>query len=207
MFYKTIKKAAEDFFIEKKSRFIGYICPVSTEEEALAFIGEIRKKHADATHNVYAYVLRQDNIRRYSDNGEPSGTAGMPVLTAITGAGLTDVCVVVTRYFGGTLLGTGGLVRAYTEGAQIAIAAAGIVTMQSCALFSLSLDYSQYGGVLRILEEAGGWAENSEFGQLVELSAAVPEERVENFLKLLTDGTNGAVNATPCGISFRPLPQ
>ena len=110
--YKTVRRAAQDEFTEKRSRFIGYCAPVSTEAEATAFIEQLRRRHWDARHNVYAYSLREGNIRRYSDDGEPSGTAGMPVLDVIVKNGVCDVCVVVTRYFGGVLLGTGGVVRA-----------------------------------------------------------------------------------------------
>jgi uncharacterized YigZ family protein len=120
---------------------------VSTEEEAVAFIAEIRSKHWDARHNVYAYSLRKGNLSRYSDDGEPSGTAGLPVLDVITKNGVTDVCVVVTRYFGGVLLGKGGLVRAYAQGAKLALAAGGVITMQSCRLCSLCCNYNQYGKV------------------------------------------------------------
>ena len=109
--YKTVEKFGEDFFIEKKSKFIGYACPVKSRQEADDFISKIKTKHWDATHNVYAYVLRENNIQRYSDDGEPSGTAGVPVLDVILKEGLVDVYVVATRYFGGTLLGAGGLVR------------------------------------------------------------------------------------------------
>ena len=132
--YKTIKKRASDEFIEKKSRFIGYIAPVETEDEAIAFINEIRTKHRDATHNVYAYSLRAGQVKRASDDGEPQGTGGVPMLNVLNGNELVDVCCVVTRYFGGTLLGVGGLVRAYTEGAKIAVAAGGIKPLQKARI-------------------------------------------------------------------------
>ena len=119
--YKTVKTESHDEFTEKRSRFIGYVKPVKTEDEATGFISSIRSKHWDARHNVYAYSLREGNIKRYSDDGEPSGTAGMPVLDVITKNEVYDVCVVVTRYFGGVLLGTGGLVRAYSQGAKLAL--------------------------------------------------------------------------------------
>ena len=112
--YKTIELEADDFFIEKKSRFIGYAKPIKTQQEALDFIAKIKSKHWDATHNVYAYVLRENNIQRYSDDGEPGGTAGVPMLDVLLKEGVVDACVVGTRYFGGTLLGAGGLVRAYS---------------------------------------------------------------------------------------------
>ena len=125
--YKTVKIESSDEFTEKRSRFIGYVKPVKTEAEATEFINSIRSKHWDARHNVYAYSLREGNIKRYSDDGEPSGTAGMPVLDVITKNEVYDVCVVVTRYFGGVLLGTGGLVRAYSQGSKIALEAGQVV--------------------------------------------------------------------------------
>ncbi len=124
MEYITIKEFATDDFVEKKSRFIGYIMPVKTEQEATDFITKISKKHHDATHNVYAYILRDGQVKRYSDNGEPQGTAGIPVLDVLQKEGLVDICIVVTRYFGGVMLGAGGLVRAYSHCASIAVRAA-----------------------------------------------------------------------------------
>ena len=123
--YTTVKKPASAELIEKRSRFIGYVKPVKTQEEAVAFINEIKSKHWDATHNVYAYVIRGEGISRYSDDNEPQGTAGIPVLDAIRKRDITDCVVVVTRYFGGTLLGAGGLVRAYSASAKAGIDAAG----------------------------------------------------------------------------------
>ena len=121
MEYKTIARRCEARFIEKKSEFIGYLCPVQTEEQAVAFIEEIRAMHRKATHNCYAYILRENNAARHSDDGEPGGTAGVPIYEVLRKEGLTDVCCVVTRYFGGVLLGAGGLVRAYTKGAKDAV--------------------------------------------------------------------------------------
>ena len=132
MNYYTISKPAKGSFIEKRSEFIGHIAPVKTNDEAVAFINSIKAEHRKAKHNVYAYILRQDNISRYSDDSEPQGTAGMPVLDVLRKRGLTDVCVVVTRYFGGILLGGGGLVRAYSHAASIACDAADIMHMCLC---------------------------------------------------------------------------
>ena len=137
MDYKTVKKGAYDEFVEKKSRFIGYVKPVTTEDEAIEFVNAVRKKHSDATHNCYAYIVRENNIMRYSDDGEPAGTAGMPILDVLRKEDLTDVCVVVTRYFGGTLLGTGGLVRAYTKGAQVGLDAAERIEKLFCNIYSM----------------------------------------------------------------------
>ena len=149
--YKTIAARAEAEIVEKKSHFIGQIAPVATEEEALAFIAEVKAAHRMARHNVYAYVLRGGRVR-YTDDGEPAKTAGMPTLEAIQHAGLEDVAVVVTRYFGGILLGTGGLVRAYTDATKAAIEAADVVTVSVCVDIILEVPYSLYEQLCRIAE-------------------------------------------------------
>lgn len=151
--YKTVKKHGESFFTDRKSKFIGNAKPVKTEAEALEFINEIKKKYADATHNVYAYVVSENNMQRYTDDGEPSGTAGLPVLDCIHRPGLTDTAVVVTRYFGGTLLGTGGLVHAYGKCAAAAIADACPVTRILCAIYSVKCDYTLSGKVQYFLAD------------------------------------------------------
>ena len=143
--YKTLGHYAAEEYIVKKSRFIGYAKPVKTEKEALDFIAEISKKHWDATHNVYAYSLREGGIKRYSDDGEPQGTAGMPVLNVLTQEEVTDCVVVVTRYFGGILLGGGGLVRAYTHSAKIGVDAAEIITLVPWSVCTIQCDYTFYG--------------------------------------------------------------
>ena len=140
--YSSLGKEASATYIEKKSEFIGYAAPVSTEEEAIAFIEKIRKKHADARHNVYAYLLR-NGTTRYSDAGEPQGTAGIPTLEVIRKGGFCDAVIVVTRYFGGILLGAGGLVRAYTAAAKLACEAAGIVTYTERTAFTLDCSRSE----------------------------------------------------------------
>ena len=127
-------------FVEKRSRFIGHALPVTTEEEALAFIAEMKSKYWDASHNVYAYIVREGGIMRYSDDGEPQGTAGIPCLDVLLKEGVTDLCVVATRYFGGILLGGGGLVRAYSHTAKIALDAGQVVTMQLCAIAEAKCD-------------------------------------------------------------------
>ena len=152
--YKTVLSNAKDEFVEKRSRFIGYCKPVTCEQEAVDFINEKRSEHWNATHNVYAYSLREGNIKRYSDDGEPSGTAGMPCLDVIVKNEIYDVCVVVTRYFGGVLLGTGGLVRAYSHGAKIALDAAKIVMMQNCLVCSARCTYNRYGKVSALVTKS-----------------------------------------------------
>ncbi len=153
--YKTVLENASDEFVEKRSRFIGYCKPVKTEQEAIDFINEKRSEHWNATHNVYAYSLREGNIKRYSDDGEPSGTAGMPVLDVIVKNEIFDVVVVVTRYFGGVLLGTGGLVRAYSHGSKIAVEAAKPVIMQNCLVCEARCAYNQYGKVSSLIIGVG----------------------------------------------------
>ena len=145
MEYKTIRQAASAEFVEKRSRFIGYISPVQTPEQAAEFIDSIKSQHWDATHNVPAYILREGNLCRFSDDGEPQGTAGMPVLSVMQKEGVTDCAIVVTRYFGGILLGGGGLVRAYSHSAKLALDAGGIVTRALCSIVRVRSDYTFYG--------------------------------------------------------------
>ena len=193
--YKTVRKQAQDEFTEQRSRFIGYVCPVKTEAEALNFINEKKKQHWDARHNVYAYVLRDSGIQRYSDDGEPHGTAGVPVLDIIVKSGITDVVVVVTRYFGGILLGTGGLVRAYTKGASIALKAGNIITMQSCSICSLSCDYTRYGRLSGLIPSFGGVIDSTDFGADVTLNFHIAPENYGAFSKQLAELTCGNVTA------------
>lgn len=188
--YRTVKKEATDFFIEKKSKFIGYAKPVTTEEEAVDFVRKIRSVHPDATHNVYAYKVRHNNIQRYSDDGEPSGTAGIPTLDVIIKENLTDVCVVATRYFGGTLLGGGGLVRAYTKCAKIAISAALPTEKAYCFEYTVNIDYSALSAVRREAESMGCIEGEAEYANDVTLRYFVPYA-LENFEEKLVDLTNG----------------
>ena len=153
MEYKTIARRCEARFIEKKSEFIGYLCPVQTEEQAVAFIEEIRAMHRKATHNCYAYILRENNAARHSDDGEPGGTAGVPIYEVLRKEGLTDVCCVVTRYFGGVLLGAGGLVRAYTKGAKDAVDAAQIKCMAEAVKLAVTVDYGLYGRLAQVFAD------------------------------------------------------
>lgn len=191
--YQTIEKEAADEFIEQRSRFIGYVKPVVTEQQALDFINEKRQKHWDATHNVYAYILRDGQLKRYSDDGEPHGTAGVPTLDVMVKSGVTDAVVVVTRYFGGILLGAGGLVRAYTKGAKIALEAGGIVTMESCSVCSLTCDYAQYGKLSGMIPSFGGVIDNTAFTDNVTLQYHIAEDRLSAFQKQLADATCGSV--------------
>lgn len=189
--YKTVEKEASDFFIEKKSKFIGYAKPIKTQEDALEFISEIKSKHWDATHNVYAYVLRENNIQRYSDDGEPSGTAGVPVLDVMLKESLVDVCVVATRYFGGTLLGAGGLVRAYSHTSKIALEAAGIITMAQCSVMSADVDYSFYDRLNILLSDFSAVILNTSFSDKVCVEFSVKENTVDSLNAKLIDVSNG----------------
>ncbi|MBN2898335.1 MAG: YigZ family protein [Clostridia bacterium] len=151
--YRTVHEAAEKEIVISKSRFIGYVKPVSTEEEAQAFVDEIRKKHRTATHNVPVYLLGEDHsIQKYSDDGEPSGTAGVPILNMLKNEGITDVALVITRYFGGVKLGTGGLVRAYTQSAKEALEVAKVIEMVKYELVRVRLEYNQHGKIQHYLE-------------------------------------------------------
>lgn len=193
--YITVERQAQDEFVERRSRFIGYVKPVVTEAEALEFINEIRTRHWDATHNVYAYVIREQNLCRYSDDHEPQGTAGVPVLDVIRKSGLTDVCVVVTRYFGGVLLGAGGLVRAYSHGASIGLAAAGRREMITCYDCRLTCSYSQYGKLGSLLPENGAVLDDTLFEDNVTLCFHIPVGDIGAFNKKVADATGGTVEA------------
>lgn len=189
--YKTIKEASSDEFIVKKSRFIGYVKPVKTQEEALEFINEIKTKHWDATHNVYAYTLRDGGVRRFSDDGEPQGTAGIPSLDVLLKEEVVDCCVVVTRYFGGIMLGAGGLVRAYSHGAKIALDAGGIITMSLCKIVRVKTDYNFYGRLVPLICEEGGIVEDTQFTDNVEVTFRIPQDKVPFFESRLVDVSCG----------------
>lgn len=193
MSYKTVYEQAQDSFVEKKSEFIGYIAPVKNEDEAIAFINTIRAQNRKARHNVYAYTLREGNISRYSDDGEPQGTGGAPVLDVISKAGLTDVCVVVTRYFGGVLLGANGLVRAYSHGCKLAVNAARIMEMHECSRFTFSCDYNLYGKLSYVLPEFEVIKEKADFEDVVNMSVFVKTELCDAFKQKLTDISGGQI--------------
>lgn len=189
--YKTVRQAASAEMIEKKSRFIGHCRPVCTEEEALDFINQVRTRHREATHNVYAYILRENNIMRYSDDGEPGGTAGMPTLEVLRKEGLTDVVVVVTRYFGGTLLGAGGLVRAYGKSARLGVDAAVRIEKLLCRIYSVKTDYSMYGKLQYAVMEGGYILKDTVFTDEVELIVCVKLENCSAFEKMIVEESSG----------------
>ncbi len=189
--WTTVKEAATASFVERKSEFIGHIAPVKTEEEAIAFVNKIKKQYADAKHNVYAYLLRENNITRFSDDGEPHGTAGLPVLDVLRKEGVTDVAVVVTRYFGGILLGTGGLVRAYSQGAKMALDAAGKSVVEKLLVFSLRVNYSDLQKAEPILDNQTLLKLDTMYADDVTITAAIREGEYPPLEKALTERTNG----------------
>ena len=194
MEYKTIARRCEASFIEKKSEFIGYLCPVQTEEQAVAFIEEIRAMHRKATHNCYAYILRENNAARHSDDGEPGGTAGVPIYEVLRKEGLTDVCCVVTRYFGGVLLGAGGLVRAYTKGAKDAVDAAQIKCMAEAVKLAVTVDYGLYGRLAQVFADFDARVEDERFADNVRILLHIRAENSQKLTDKLVDVCNGAVS-------------
>ncbi len=191
--YKTLGQYTAEEYIVKKSRFIGYAKPVKTEQDAVSFIEEIRKKHWDATHNVYAYAIKEGSIKRFSDDGEPQGTAGMPVLNVITQEGITDCVVVVTRYFGGVLLGGGGLVRAYSHTAKLAVDGAEIVELVPWVVYETSCDYNLYGKLEALVRDMGGVCIDTVFTDNVFVTFKIDRTAENAFMKKLSDSTNGKV--------------
>lgn len=192
--YRTVKEFNSDEYIVKRSRFIGYAKPVTTVQEANDFIAEIKSKHWDATHNVYAYILREGGVKRYSDDGEPQGTAGVPVLDVLEKEKLQDVCVVVTRYFGGILLGGGGLVRAYSHSAKIGIDSAKIITMAHCVDVQAECDYTFYGKLNDFLSREDTIILDTEFTDNVKMVFRIKEENLNNIRSKITDLSNGKLN-------------
>ena len=213
--YLTILKRGEGEIEEKKSRFLGVAAPVRSEEEAENILAVIRKEHYKARHNCYAFILGEDRIRRRSsDDGEPSGTAGMPILNVIDGAGCTDTLIVVTRYFGGTLLGTGGLVRAYTKAAQEALAATEIVEMCACASLTVNLPYGDYDRVQYALQQAELDADGKRrfrvegspvYTDTVTITLTVREKETAFVTDLLTSEMAGRAKIEASGVRFLAL--
>lgn len=188
--YKIVYEGGVGEIVEKKSRFIATVAPVESEEEAAAFIESVKKKYYDARHNCPAFVIgKNKELTRCSDDGEPGGTAGKPILEVLLGAGITNTAIVVTRYFGGTLLGTGGLVRAYTQAAQEGIAASGIATMRYGATMRIQADYTDLGKIQHLLGNKEIPILFSDYTDKVELTVQVPEEMAEGLRKELTEST------------------
>lgn len=189
--YKTVADSGEALLVEKKSKFITHVRPVSNETAALEFLAEMRSEYSDATHNVYAYVIDENNIFRYSDDGEPGGTAGMPVLDTIRKEGLVDVAVVVTRYFGGTLLGTGGLVHAYGAACRMGLENAGMITRILCRQYSVKVDYTLVGKMQYKIASGEYILEDTVYENEVEFRLCLRKEEVEKFIDEITELTCG----------------
>ena len=200
--YITIRREASAEFEEKRSLFIGYANPVKSEEDAAEFIKKIKSKHKDATHNVFGYTMKNGVIARYSDDGEPQGTAGMPVLDVIRKSGVDDACVVVTRYFGGTLLGAGGLVRAYSQAAKIALEAAEIVCFEPYTELSVLCSYSDYQKISAELPKYGAIVDDTEFSDNVMLKIAVKCGIVENISSKISEISAGKSTTQITGERF-----
>lgn len=200
--YFTLKAPAEERFIERKSEFIGNAAPVTTEKEALEFINKIRSKYSDATHNVYAYILREGNLTRFSDDGEPHGTAGLPVLDVLRKEQLWDCAVVVTRYFGGILLGAGGLVRAYSAGAKIGIDAAEKIFLKPFDILEIRTDYGRYNRIAQLMAAHRVYTVDSNFAEDVYIKAKVAAERTAAFTDSVREATNAIVTVDVVGEEY-----
>ena len=198
---------AQAELVEKRSRFIGQLRPVETEEEARAFLESVKRKHHDARHNCWCYRLREGGVERYSDDGEPQGTAGQPMLNVFQREEVTNVCCVVTRYFGGVLLGAGGLVRAYTQSAKDALDAAGISVVRRWVEVAVSCPYSFFERVRQEAEAQGGVVGEIEYAADVTVHVLLPEENTEAFAARLTELTAGGVAPVTLGEAFRAVPM
>ena len=195
--YKTLHKFGVDQYIVEKSTFIGYAKPIKTEEEAIEFINEIKKKHKDATHNVWAYTIGENmNIQRYSDDGEPQGTAGIPTLEVIKKEDLRDVVVVVTRYFGGIKLGAGGLVRAYTKGAKVGIEAGIVIEKVKYSEVKIKIEYTQLGRIQNEIMNLGFKVKDTIYSEDVELIVYVRNEEAQSLMDRIIDITSGTADVS-----------
>ncbi len=201
----TLEKAAKTEYVVKHSRFITTVAPVETNQQAVDFVASVRSQYSDATHNVYAYVLREGQMKRYSDDGEPQGTAGMPVLDVLLKEGVTDCAVVVTRYFGGILLGGGGLVRAYSHSAKLGVDAGGIVRMSLCADMEMTCDYSFYGKVPALLADFEAITLDTQFTDNVTVLFRMPAEHTDAFCAELTERSFGKFSAKKTSEIFAPI--
>ncbi len=194
--YTSVAKEASSVFEEKRSEFISYIKPITDEAQAQEFISFIKSKHYDAKHNVFAYIIKNSGTERYSDDGEPQGTAGMPTLQVLKNEGLTDVIVVTTRYFGGILLGGGGLVRAYTKAAKMAVDAAGLAEYKLFTYFTLTYGYPFHSTFLKITEKANARVENIEYGENITATFAILKDNAEKLTADIFEVSNGTLNCT-----------
>lgn len=197
--------AGEAEFTEKRSRFLGHVRPVESEEQARAFIAEMKKEYYDARHNCWCYILRS-GVERYSDDGEPQGTAGIPMLEVFRREGVYNAVCVVTRYFGGVLLGAGGLLRAYTKSAKDALDAAGISAVRRWLCYDLPCSYSAAERMKLEIDACGGVVADMEYGAAVTIKALVPESRGEDFKARIFDLSNGSIEPVLTGESFKAVP-
>ncbi len=203
--YYIPTRESEATFVEKRSEFIGHVWRVESEEEARAHIEATKKKHYDARHNCWCYIIRGGAVR-YSDDGEPQGTAGQPMLNVFQREGVENVCCVVTRYFGGILLGAGGLVRAYTQSAKDALDAAGISVVRRWVAMEVPCSYSMFERARLEVASFGGVIENVDYGADVVLSALLPEERAAEFAAHILDVSAGAIEVLEAGEEFKDVP-
>lgn len=203
---KVPLEASEGFLEEKRSKFIATLKPVSSAEEAESFVKEVRKKYYDARHNCFAYFIDGGAVMRCSDDGEPTGSAGMPILNVLKNSGITDMCVVVTRYFGGILLGTGGLARAYGGAAKLALDGAGAAVIKRFALVTSKLSYSEYQKVSSRLPTYGATEESADFAEKVTLTLTVPEMRADELSQAITEMTGGKAETKIAGFVEKPFP-
>ncbi|MBS1402637.1 MAG: YigZ family protein [Oscillospiraceae bacterium] len=203
--YRIPTAPGEAEFQEKRSTFLGHVRPVETEDEAKAFVAAMKKQYHDARHNCWCYLLR-GGVERYSDDGEPQGTAGIPMLEVFRREGVTNVVCVVTRYFGGVLLGTGGLLRAYTKSAKDALNAAGISAVRRWVSVALPCSYALLERMKAAVTAAGGVVSDLEYGADVVLRALLPEECAEPFRTQVRDLSAGAVEVTVTGEALRAVP-
>ncbi len=200
--YLVPASAGKAEYIEKRSRFIGAVYPCETEAEALGWIKKTCEEHREARHNVYAYIIKENNIMRYSDNGEPQGTAGMPTLEVLRREGIENVVCITTRYFGGILLGAGGLTRAYAHTAKLALDAAGVAQMREWAQFSVEIPYPLFEIVKRMLEDNGAILEDTDYGASVTVKGLIPMEEFEPLSAHIVDGTAGQIKPVKLGSQF-----
>lgn len=199
--YKSVKQCSEAEYTVNRSRFIGRCFPVESEEAALCLLGDIRKKHWDATHNCFAYRIGENAAARFSDDGEPGGTAGKPIMDVLTGRELTNVLCVVTRYFGGILLGAGGLVRAYSKSAADAVAKAGVVSYLPGTVLDIPMDYSRYGALEGFIR-ANAEVRNVAFAQNVVVTVAVEDTNLLKFMKEVTERSDGRCTPVTIGTGY-----
>ncbi|ADL42055.1 uncharacterized protein family UPF0029, Impact, N-terminal [Caldicellulosiruptor obsidiansis OB47] len=206
MRFKTIAQNVQVEFVERKSRFIASVFRVENQHEVNTFLDKVRKEFYDATHNVYAYTYGIEYpVQKYSDDGEPQGTAGLPVMEVIRKSNVSNVLIVVTRYFGGILLGASGLVRAYTQAASLGLEKAGILEYHECEEVVLSIEYSDFEKIKWLTSKFNTKIEKIEYSQVVDLSLAIKKEEVDDFIKNVSDITSGNFLADKKGIVLKAI--